>query len=46
VDGYLQFEPEADGRRRGIVMARTRMIVLFDQSAKLGALPVDTANKT
>src|SRR5438874_1455966 len=46
VDGYLQCEPEADGRRRGNVMARTRMIVLFDQSAKLGALPVGTGNKT
>jgi len=46
VDGYLQFEPEADGRRRGNVMARTRMIVLFDQSAKLSALPVGTGNKT
>jgi len=46
VDGYLQFEPEADGRRRGNVMARMRMIVLFDQSAKLSALPVGTGNKT
>ncbi len=46
VDGYLQFEPEADGRRRGNVMARTRMLVLFDQSAKLGALPLGTGNKT
>lgn len=46
VDGYLQFEPEAGPRRRGNVMARTRMIVLFDQSAKLGALPVGTGNKT
>jgi NAD+ synthetase len=46
VDGYLQFEPEADGRRRGNVMARMRMIVLFDQSARLGALPVGTGNKT
>jgi len=46
VDGYLQFEPEADARRRGNVMARTRMIVLFDQSAKLGALPIGTGNKT
>jgi NAD+ synthase len=27
-------------------MARTRTIVLFDQSAKLGALPVGTGNKT
>ncbi|MBD5657153.1 MAG: NAD+ synthase [Candidatus Eremiobacteraeota bacterium] len=46
VDGYLQIEPDADARRRGNVMARTRMLVLFDQSAKLGALPVGTGNKT
>ena len=46
VDGYLQNEPDADGRRRGNVMARTRMIVLFDQSAKLDALPIGTGNKT
>ena len=46
VDGYLGFEPEADARRRGNVMARTRMLVLFDQSAKLGALPIGTGNKT
>jgi NAD+ synthetase len=46
VDGYLQFEPEADARRRGNVMARVRMVVLFDQSAKLDALPIGTGNKT
>lgn len=46
VDGYLQYEAEADARRRGNVMARTRMLALFDQSAKLGALPVGTGNKT
>ena len=46
VDGYLQYEPDADPRRRGNVMARTRMIVLFDQSAKLDALPIGTGNKT
>ena len=46
VDGYLQCEPEADARRRGNVMARTRMLVLFDQSAKLHALPIGTGNKT
>lgn len=46
VDGYLQFEPDADARRRGNVMARTRMLVLFDQSAKLDALPIGTGNKT
>ena len=46
VDGYLALEPDADARRRGNVMARTRMLVLFDQSAKLGALPIGTGNKT
>jgi NAD+ synthetase len=46
VDGYLLFEPDADARRRGNVMARTRMVVLFDQSAKLDALPIGTGNKT
>ncbi|HYL27577.1 MAG TPA: NAD+ synthase, partial [Candidatus Nitrosotalea sp.] len=46
VDGYLQYEPDADARRRGNVMARTRMLVLFDQSAKLDALPIGTGNKT
>ena len=46
VDGYLQYEPDADGRRRGNIMARTRMLILFDQSAKLGALPIGTGNKT
>jgi len=47
VDGYLDgAEPDADANRRGNVMARTRMIVLFDQSAKLRALPLGTGNKT
>ena len=46
VDGYLRYEPGADARRRGNVMARTRMTVLFDQSAKLNALPIGTGNKT
>ncbi len=46
VDGYLQLESDAGGRRRGNVMARVRMLVLFDQSAKLSALPIGTGNKT
>ncbi|MBV8688732.1 MAG: NAD+ synthase [Candidatus Eremiobacteraeota bacterium] len=46
VDGYLQLEPQADARRRGNVMARMRMLVLFDQSSKLNALPIGTGNKT
>jgi NAD+ synthetase len=46
VDGYLGNEPDADPARRGNVMARERMIVLFDLSAKYRALPVGTGNKT
>ena len=47
VDGYLSVaEPEADPQRRGNVMARVRMIVLFDQASKLRALPLGTGNKT
>ena len=47
VDGYLgSRERDADASRRGNVMARVRMTVLFDQSAKLGALPLGTGNKT
>ena len=46
VDGYLSNEPDADPARRGNVMARERMIVLFDQSARCHALPVGTGNKT
>lgn len=46
VDGYLAHEPDADGARRGNVMARLRMIALFDLSARYRALPVGTGNKT
>jgi NAD+ synthetase len=46
VDGYLANEPEADASRRGNVMARMRMIALFDLSAKHHAIPLGTGNKT
>ncbi|CAA9335876.1 MAG: NAD synthetase, partial [uncultured Gemmatimonadaceae bacterium] len=46
VDGYLAQEPDADAARRGNVMARTRMIAVFDLSAKHQALPLGTGNKT
>ena len=46
VDGYLASEPDADPGRRGNVMARTRMIALFDQSARLGGVPLGTGNKS
>ncbi|MDT8367676.1 MAG: NAD(+) synthase [Longimicrobiales bacterium] len=47
VDGYTEVhEPDASPLRRGNVMARMRSIVLFDQSARLGALPLGTGNKS
>jgi NAD+ synthetase len=51
VDGYLaQVEGgeagAVDATRRGNVMARERMIVLFDLSAKHKALPLGTGNKS
>jgi len=46
VDGYLSQVGDADPTRRGNVMARERMIVLFDLSAKYRALPLGTGNKS
>jgi NAD+ synthase (glutamine-hydrolysing) len=46
VDGYLKSDAKEDGGRKGNVMARMRMIVLFDLSAKLSAIPLGTGNKT
>src|SRR5439155_22515981 len=49
VDGYLsqvEKDGDADPTRRGNVMARERMIVLFDLSAKYRALPLGTGNKS
>lgn len=47
VDGYAErFEAGMSDHRRGNVAARQRMIVLFDQAAKLDALPVGTGNKS
>ena len=46
VDGYLQIDPNASARRRGNVMARTRMLILFDQAMRLNGIPIGTGNKT
>lgn len=46
VDGYLKQVGDADPARRGNVMARERMIALFDLSAKHRALPLGTGNKS
>jgi NAD+ synthetase len=46
VDGYLGQEPDADAGRRGNVMARMRMIALFDLAARHKGVPLGTGNKT
>jgi NAD+ synthase len=46
VDALLSSVPESERVRRGNVMARARMIVVYDQSAALGGLVVGTSNKT
>jgi NAD+ synthase len=46
VDGYLSQERAEGRRRRGNVMARARMIVLYDQSVEWHGLVVGTSNKT
>ena len=46
VDAYYERFPEADQVRRGNKMARERMTILFDHSAKLKALVLGTSNKT
>lgn len=38
--------PDKDRRRRGNVLARLRMIVLYDQSAAFNGLVIGTGNKT
>ena len=38
--------PDMDGRRRGNVMARERMIILFDRSEAFKGLVLGTGNKT
>ncbi len=46
VNGYLTHEPDAEHGRRGNVMARMRMITLFDLAAKYRGIPLGTGNKT
>jgi NAD+ synthase len=46
VDPYLGRFPEASKLRRGNIMARQRMIVLYDQSEVFGGLVIGTGNKT
>jgi NAD+ synthase len=45
-DGLLEDMPDLTQMRRGNVMARARMIVLYDQSAAFNGLVVGSGNKT
>lgn len=46
VDDYFKDDAEADRTRRGNFMARQRMAVLFDLSAKTNGLVLGTSNKS
>jgi len=46
VDAYLKHVPEATALRKGNIMARCRMILLYDHSAAFKGLVVGTGNKT
>ncbi|MBX6395356.1 MAG: NAD+ synthase [Alicyclobacillaceae bacterium] len=46
VDAFFAGEPDASLLRRGNRMARERMCVLYDRSARDGALVIGTSNKT
>lgn len=46
VDGFCQVSPDINAHRKGNVMARARMIVLYDRSMSWNALVIGTSNKT
>jgi NAD+ synthetase len=47
IDRYVEeYERDISPLRRGNLMARLRAVILFDQSAKVGALPLGTGNKS
>ena len=46
VDPVISIDPAMDNVRRGNIMARMRMIVLFDEAKKRNALVVGTENKS
>jgi len=46
VDAYLKHVPDADENRRGNYMARQRMAILYDISARERGLVIGTSNKS
>ncbi len=45
-DPLISLDPEMSKTRKGNIMARCRMIVLYDQSESFGGLVIGTGNKT
>ncbi|MCP4140399.1 MAG: NAD+ synthase [Chloroflexi bacterium] len=45
-DPLIAFDPKMSKTRKGNIMARCRMIVLYDQSEAFGGLVIGTSNKT
>jgi NAD+ synthase len=45
-DAFIQHFPDMSAVRKGNIMARARMIVIYDQSAAFGGLVAGTGNKT
>ena len=47
IDAYVSgHEPDISSARKGNLMARLRAVILFDQAARLQALPLGTGNKS
>ncbi len=46
VDPLIDYDPKMSEKRKGNIMARARMIALYDRSEVFKALPIGTSNKT
>ena len=44
--GYADTVDTMNPHRRGNIMARVRMLVMFDKAFEYNALPIGTSNKT
>jgi len=46
VDPLIQHDPKMSDKRKGNIMARARMIALYDRSEEFKGLPIGSSNKT
>ncbi|HLO28016.1 MAG TPA: NAD+ synthase, partial [Anaerolineales bacterium] len=46
VDPLIEHDPKMSEKRKGNIMARVRMIAMYDQSEVFKSLPIGTSNKT